>query len=296
MVRDSLTNTSRFAYLYSLGSGASYVFEYRSAPSGPVTTIPLAGHPLPFWVQIRQSGTSYAAFTSPDGVAWTQVVAPVDLNFGKDVNNAPHFGMAETSTNNSVLASGKIDNFLVGVTTPLPITLINFNAKNVNNDHVLVTWTTTMEHLVDHYEVERSVDNSHFELVAKVTAVGESETPHNYSAVDNNPVAGVSYYRLKEIDKDGNFYYSSIVSVTIDQPEGLEVYPNPAGSYTNVISQKYPILEVNLYDVTGKLLQHVQAVTGQTSIKLNTTDLSNGVYIIRVATTSGVYRQKLLKQ
>jgi Secretion system C-terminal sorting domain len=74
------------------------------------------------------------------------------------------------------------------------------------------------------------------------------------------------------------------------------VYPNPAGSYTNVNSKKYPILEVNLYDVTGKLLQQVQTASGQASVKLNTTDLLNGVYILRVTTTTGVYRQKLLKQ
>jgi hypothetical protein len=265
-------------------------------PNGPVTTIPLVGHALPFWVQIKKAGTSYGAFTSPDNVTWTQVVAPINLNFGNDPNNDPHYGMAITSANNALLASGKIDNFLVTGSIPLPIRLVGFDAKNINGDHVLVTWTTTMEHLVDHYEVERSVDNSHFELVAKVAAVGESETSQYYSAIDHNPVAGVSYYRLKEIDKDGNFYYSPIVSVIFDQPEGLEIYPNPAGSYTTINSPKNPVLEVSLYDVTGKLLQQVQTANGQQSVKLNTTDLSNGVYVIRVTTTKGVFRQKLLKQ
>jgi hypothetical protein len=204
--------------------------------------------------------------------------------------------MAVTSANNSLLASGKIDNFSVTGSTPLPIRLVGFNAKNINNDHVLVSWTTTMEHLVDHFEVERSVDNSHFEMVAKVTAVGESEISHNYSAVDNNPVDGVSYYRLKELDKNGNFYYSPIVSVKFDQKEGLEIYPNPAGSYTSINSRKYPIVEVKLYDVTGKLLQTIHAPSGQTTYRLNTTELTQGVYIIRVSTTTGIYQQKLFKQ
>jgi Domain of unknown function (DUF4082)/F5/8 type C domain/Secretion system C-terminal sorting domain len=296
MVRDSMTNTSRFAYLASLNDGSSYVFEYRSIPGGAVTTVPLGAHPIPYWVQIRKIGTTYAAYMSPDNVTWTLVAGPVDLNFGNNASNAPHYGMAVTSANNTLLASGKIDNFKVTASSPLPIRLIGFTAKNINDDHVLVSWTTTMEHLVDHFEIERSVDNSHFEMIAKVTAVGESETPHNYSAVDNNPVAGVSYYQLKELDKDGNFYYSPIVSVTFDQKEGLEIYPNPAGSYTSINSLKNPIVEVSLYDVTGKLLQNMHAASGQTTFKLNTTELAQGVYIIRVSTTTGIYRQKLFKQ
>ena len=297
MIRDSLTNTSRFAYLASLNQANSLIFEYRDVAGGPVTSVSLNGHfSLPYWVQVRKSGTKFYAFISPDNTNWTQVAGPVDLHFGNTSSNPPHYGMAVTSANNALLASGQIDNFSVTASAPLIDELIAFDAQNINNDHVLVTWTTSMEHLVDHYEVERSGDASTFETIQKVKAAGDSEILHNYSYADYTPLAGVSYYRLKTVDQNGNYNYSQIVSVNFDTKNGLEIYPNPAGSFTSINSRKYPILEVHLYDVTGKLLQDIHLSSGLTKYSLNTADLAQGMYFIRVTTTTAIYQQKLLKQ
>jgi Domain of unknown function (DUF4082)/F5/8 type C domain/Secretion system C-terminal sorting domain len=297
MVRDSLSNTSRFAFIASVNNGTSFVFEYRDVAGSPVTIVPLAGHALPYWVKISKSGTTYSAFISADDITWNQVGSTVDLHFGTDATNAPHYGMAITSSNNTVLSTGEINNFTVLGSSPLPITLLSFTAKDINHDHVLVSWATSMEHLVDHFEIQRSVDNSSFQAIAEVKAVGESEIPHYYSVNDNNPLVGVNYYRLKEFDKDGNFYFSPVVSVNFAGPAGVEIYPNPASDFTYINSLKYPILEVNLYDITGKLLKSIQPPSGGlTSVKLSTSDLSSGVYIVAVKTTLMIYRQKLSKQ
>ncbi len=297
MVRDSLTNTSRFAYLASLNNGSSFIFEYRTVAGGPVTTVPIPGSfSLPYFAQIRKLGTTYTAFMSPDNINWTQVAGPFDLSFGNDASNTPHYGMAETSTNNTVLSSGKIDSFAVNAGTPLPIQLLSFTAKDINNNHVLVSWSTAMEQLVDHFDVQRSIDNSSFQTIGKVIAVGDSETTQYYSMNDNNPVTGINYYRLKELDKNGNSYYSPVVSVNFDGQKGLEMYPNPASVYTNINSVNDPIIEVIVYDITGKLLQNLQSASGQSTVHLNTADLSKGIYIITVKTTSTIYRQKLFKQ
>jgi hypothetical protein len=296
MVRDSLTNTSRFAYMASVNNGTQFIYEYRSVPSGPVTTIVSAGHTIPYWVRINKTGTTYTAYVSGNGSSWLQVGSPVNLNFGTDPTNAPHYGMAITSADNTILSTGQIDNFTITASNPLPVRLLSFSAKKINSDRVLVSWATSMEHLTDYFEIQRSTDNNSFQAIGKVKAVGESETPKYYSMNDNNPLAGLSYYRLKEMDKDGNFYFSPVVSVKIDQPEGLEIYPNPADHYTNINSFRYPILEVKVYDVAGKLVENIQSGNGQYMIRINTADLSKGVYIITVKTTNTVYRQKLFKE
>ena len=59
---------------------------------------------------------------------------------------------------------------------PLPVKLLNFSAKAVNHDHVLVSWATAMEHLADYFIVLRSADSKSFEMIDKVPAVGESQT------------------------------------------------------------------------------------------------------------------------
>ena len=124
--------------------------------------------------------------------------------------------MAITSHNNTLLSTGQISNFTLLGSSPLPIKLLSFSAKDINHDHVLISWATSMEHLVDHFEVQKSVGSSGFQTIGRVNAVGESETPQYYSADDNNPVAGNNYYRLKELDKDNKFYYTPTVSVNFD--------------------------------------------------------------------------------
>jgi hypothetical protein len=296
MVRDSLTNTSRFAFVGSVNNGTKIVFIYRDIPGAPATTVNLTPHALPYWVKISKLGTSYRPFTSVDNITWTPAGAAVDLHFGSDITNTPHYGMAAASANNTLLSSGQIDNFTVTGSTPLPIRLLSFTAKKVNVDQVLVSWVTSMEHLVDHFEIQRGVDNSSFQTFDNTKAIGESETPHYYSVNDNNPVPGINYYRLKEIDKDGNFYFSPVVTVTFDEQEVFELYPNPADDYSNIISPRYPILEVNVYDITGKLLRGIKPAGGVNTYRLNTTDLQKGIYFIQVKTTTGIYRKKLFKR
>ena len=69
MVRDSLSNTSRYAYMASVNNGANFIFEFGSAPSGGTTKVSFAGHPLPYWVKISKTGTTYSAFVSADNIA-----------------------------------------------------------------------------------------------------------------------------------------------------------------------------------------------------------------------------------
>ena len=97
------------------------------------------------------------------------------------------------------------------------------------------------------------------------------------------------------MDKDGNFYLSPIVSVKFDVPTGFEIYPNPAGDFTHINSLHDVILEIRLFDVTGKLLRSVQAGGVQT-YQLNIAELPKGVYFVSVKTKNSIYRQKLIKQ
>jgi hypothetical protein len=297
MVRDSMTNTSRFAYMASVNNGAKFIFEYRSIAGGGVTTVTANGpFTFPYWMKITKSITSYAAYYSKDSVNWTQVGTTQNLNFGTDPTNPPHYGMAITSANNSVLSTGKIGSFTLTSSTALPIRLMSFTAKDVNQNYVLVSWATSMEHLTDHYEVERSGNNSGFQTIGQVPAVGESEIPQYYSIKDNDPLPGVNFYRLKEVDKDAKFYYSPVVSVNFGDISDLEMYPNPTENYTNIRSLRDPILEVSVFDVTGKMVQNMHLSSGQNSVRLNLSNLSKAIYFIKIKTTTATYRQKLFRQ
>jgi Domain of unknown function (DUF4082)/F5/8 type C domain/Secretion system C-terminal sorting domain/Fibronectin type III domain len=119
MVRDSLTNTSRFAYIaYESGK---LVFVYRDQPSAAATTINATGtFTLPYFVKISKSGTTYSAFISPDGNGWTNVGSK-NLNFGTDLTNTPHYGMAVTSADNTKLSTGIMDGFSLVTAGSAPV-------------------------------------------------------------------------------------------------------------------------------------------------------------------------------
>jgi len=119
MVRDSLTNTSRFAYIaYESGK---LVFVYRDQPSAAAITINATGtFTLPYFVKISKSGTIYSAFISPDGNGWTNVGSK-NLNFGTDLTNTPHYGMAVTSADNTKLSTGIIDGFSLVTAGSAPV-------------------------------------------------------------------------------------------------------------------------------------------------------------------------------
>ncbi|MBL0050425.1 MAG: VCBS repeat-containing protein [Bacteroidetes bacterium] len=95
---------------------------------------------------------------------------------------------------------------------PLPIELISFSAENKNNINHL-TWTTTSETDNDYFEVERSADGINFETIGKVNGAGSTVQVKHYSFDDKKNIYGVIYYRLKQVDFNGNNKYSAIISI-----------------------------------------------------------------------------------
>lgn|GEM_PF-835930 len=90
--------------------------------------------------------------------------------------------------------------------TPLPIELLSFTA-NVVHESVRLNWATATETNNDFFTIERSTNLNDWEVLGFVDGAGTSSRPLHYSFTDYNPMAGVSYYRLKQTDYDGKFEY-----------------------------------------------------------------------------------------
>lgn len=94
----------------------------------------------------------------------------------------------------------------------LPVELSEFKAKKVDQSVELI-WSTASEKDNSYFTVERSVDALSWESIYTIAGHGSSNTPYNYSIFDSSPKNGISYYRLKQIDKDDRFSYSKILSI-----------------------------------------------------------------------------------
>ncbi len=188
-------------------------------------------------------------------------------------------------------------------TTPLPIDLISFDAKCVNNQ-VVLNWSTASEINNDFFSIERSKDVLNWDLLEKIHGAGNSNHLINYSSKDVETTGGTSYYRLKQTDFDGKTVTYSPVTVTCadnSTQTSVSYFPNPFTSEVKVevknSTSKTAI--VTIYDIFGtKVYTKILNIDSHAdkSITLNLSDLATGVYGIefRSATYSNI--SKIVKK
>jgi hypothetical protein len=181
-------------------------------------------------------------------------------------------------------------------TVVLPTQLLNFSATNEQNQYVSLTWQTSSEENNDHFEVERSSDGTRFDSIVTVRAVGFSSTPQSYSAVDNTPVKGISFYRLKQVDSDGRFVFSPTQKVKFGTGVDPLIYPNPVQSVFTAVSGTELIREIVIYNAQGRAVQFVMGNSTEADLKVNISLLPVGVYFLKVKTDSQVYQFKIIRQ
>lgn len=189
---------------------------------------------------------------------------------------------------------------VAGAVIPLPITLLDFGARSHDQRTVDLDWTTASEINNDFFTVERSQDLLTFEEVLTRDGAGNSNHPLHYADVDPAPYRGISYYRLKQTDFDGNFSYSAPVSVNLDgaAPFDASVFPNPAGAdelYLSVSGLSGTGLFCELENAAGQRIWNLQRLLqGQTGLlqKLDIGRPAAGLYFLRVVDGD---RQKIVR-
>ncbi|MBI3133712.1 MAG: DUF2341 domain-containing protein [Bacteroidetes bacterium] len=171
----------------------------------------------------------------------------------------------------------------------LPIELINFNAISMQNNDVEIVWATASEINNAYFTVERSQDGITWEIVKKINGAGNSSSVLNYNAIDSYPFSGISYYRLKQTDFDGQSSYSEIRSVTIQDTQ-ITIYPNPTNNHITLTDNKAELGQILICDMLGRdVTPQTQQINKTESIVV--VDLSNlnpGIYIVKTKTTASI--------
>lgn len=208
------------------------------------------------------------------------------------ITNPPFGFILHAGVNRFALASS-------GGINPLPVELLSFSAEKKGNT-VDVKWVTASEQNSDHFVVQRSKDGTSFEDVSQTPAAGNSNTVKNYSSTDYEPLQGVSFYRLKEVDKDGKTFYSNPVSVDFNSSEdGILVYPNPSdGKFTvQLAGQTGTQVLVVLRDVQGKEFYSkvFLLTTGSETLAIDATgQVAPGVYFVVASSDNEIFERKIL--
>ncbi|HTE12358.1 MAG TPA: T9SS type A sorting domain-containing protein [Chitinophagaceae bacterium] len=266
-------------------------------------------------------------------VANTGSVGAVDISFdttglgnqtgGAIVNNYAllidndgdgNFNNNTLSFFNATSASGKKINFS-GVTlnngvvftiltfkaaAALPAVWLGFTAEAVN-ENALLNWTTSDEMNVDRYVVEHSFNGVGFTATGSVTANNNTGI-NKYTFTDIGLAAGVHYYRIRRLDKDGKGEYSETKTVKIPAAgANVQVRPNPVVGSTLALSvtvQQSSKTTIQIMSVEGKVMlqQKINMSTGNNLVNLDIATIPSGIYLVQVQLSDEVVTKKFIRQ
>ena len=196
-------------------------------------------------------------------------------------------------------ASANQDRFSIIFTynNPLPVTFTSIKAIQQNKD-IAVGWTVSNQQNIKQYEVEKSTDGINFAKAATQNVVGANDSSASYTWLDNNPLAGDNFYRIRSLSNNGDIKYSETVDVKINNgKQEITIFPNPVINYANLTVQSAGKTKLNLtiFDATGKKIieEQISLQNGLNKVPLNFTRFSQGVYFVQLVDDNNV--KKVIK-
>ena len=175
--------------------------------------------------------------------------------------------------------------------TILPIELLFFNAQP-DGENVKCKWETSSETNNEYFEVERSLNGKEYISIGKVRGfgLGTSTESRTYSLVDDDLCNDIRYYRLKQVDIDGNYSYSEVVAIDCSSDKKrINIYPNPAESmiYCTFYENKNYSLTFQCRDILGKVIKEEihEVAKGYNTVQYDVSNLAKGIYFLRLKET-----------
>ncbi len=171
----------------------------------------------------------------------------------------------------------------------LPVDLLSFTAR-CNNSHIDLSWTTSSETNNDYFTIEQSEDGADWESIGTVRSSGNSSANQNYSFTAVATKNELTYFRLKQTDRDGNFKYFNIIQVnacTIDVL-GVNIYPNPSNGLTlsgNIAQKTNEAYSIEIFNSLGMMVGHFATMQPEFTVNFPH-NLSPGVYYARISSAS----------
>jgi hypothetical protein len=297
-------------YYKNTGSNGSPIFTAQTGAANPFNGVSVGGFSAPAFVDIDNDG-DFDAFigegngtimyykntgsnVSPIFTAQTGAANPFDVvDVGLrsipafvDIDNDGDFDAFIGEENGTI-------NFYENAPVALPVEMTNFDVAPIENV-VEVTWQTASERNNEGFEVQRSAGGQEWQTLGFVKGNGTTLETQNYTYTDESPLTQISYYRLKQIDFDGQFEYSNILSVkTKVFGEEIKIYPNPVQDKLTITNTKN-IENIVIYNALGQLLRQFTINNSQLSIDVS--DLPKGIYTLKVQDINGVITtQQFLK-
>ena len=229
------------------------------------------------------------------------------INNSDDVTTSGSCSGTNSGTISTTSPVTNFGDFTFGSTgfVSLPISLTSFTVFQ-REKVVKLKWETMIEKNNDYFIVEKTKDGSNFELVAKLKGAGNHSGLLQYETDDIRPFDGISYYRLSQIDSDGEkiSYPLQTLSLTDNTELAILMYPNPIKNeeedlQIEIKDQLNQVAVITILNLLGETLKsETRYLTNQNEvINLNLKrELSNGIYIIQIKVNDIFYSKKIVVQ
>ncbi|MBY0425986.1 MAG: T9SS type A sorting domain-containing protein [Cytophagales bacterium] len=255
-------------------------------------------------VEILVNGTSLGRIKQPLDTVWRQYgglwTAPSSANAVIQIVNRETLGNdisgfviddLKFSTTYSITKTATVTSPICA----LPVNYVSFEV--LNKKHVAeLAWQTTSEKNNSHFVVERSSNGMEFIPLGKINATHDVYARvAEYNFIDNSPLYGTSYYRLKQVDLDGKSTYTPVRTIHREPSLLVSIYPNPSenGFHISVITGGSNPVSCILRDLSGKTISSFQV--SSTDVQSFGNELSPGIYILEVLDGNHVETLKLIK-
>lgn len=185
--------------------------------------------------------------------------------------------------------------FITGTLTicgsALPVELTKFTLQETLNNEIQINWETATEINNDFFTIQRSKNGFDWQNVTEIKGAENSSEIKKYDAIDRYPHLGVSYYRIKQTDYNGNYEYSDIKSIKILNQSNsiISTYPNPTYSKVHVIGGGLLTKEeIQVFNMYGQKINFNLKINENSanSFLIDFTNLNSGIYLIKTKTTT----------
>ena len=247
---------------------------------------------------LEQNPANGGFLAGDDGVVITLVDPDPNIDSSPTTENVSQYNWQYTG-NGPAPFGEPVEDICISIDCSLPVRLLSFTgfATELGNH---LEWKTIFETNNAGFDVERSADGYNWETLGFVEGFGTVQQKEEYSYMDNRPLKGMNMYRLKQLDIDGRYSYSSIVIVEGDKLQhasDIYVYPNPVTSGALNVAldeQSETATTVRLFNAAGYLVREAQM--DNILIEMDVHDLPAGLYLVQVNTGSNkLYRKVVIE-
>jgi len=176
---------------------------------------------------------------------------------------------------------------LTGIT--LDVEWLLFDLRKENQNTIVLNWSTATELNNESFEIEYSSDGKIFEYLSEIPGAGTSYEINNYTYRHVNTSSGISYYRIKQIDFDGNYSYSEIRHTSIHKNSQFSIFPNPTRETLYILGDNNSVAKFQILDVQGN------SVMSTENYQIDLSQLKAGCYTLLIDNNGQIQSHLFIK-